>query len=63
MGADKVVEKVVMLNRDKHKGKKERRKLDRMEENTATPMEIVHMLEAIAALQDLITKTKLLSKI
>ena len=56
VGADKVVKEVVKHDKDEHKGKEERHKLGRMEENTATPIEIVHMSEAIATYQDLITK-------
>ena len=62
VGAEEVVEEVVIYDKDKHKGKVEQLK-DSAEETTATPMETVHMLEVIAVLQDLITETKLLSPI
>ena len=57
MGAEEVVEEVVICDKGKHKVKAEQLK------TTATPMETVHMLEVIAVLQDLITETKLLSPI
>ena len=62
VGAEEVVEEVVICDKVEHKDKAEQL-MGRMEENTATPMETVHMLEVIAVLQDLITETKLLSPI
>ena len=62
VGAEEVVEEVVIGDMSEHKDKAEQI-MGRTEEITTTPMETVHMLEVIAVLQDLITETKLLSPI